>query len=85
MIVAISEEVLFRGVIQSVFGYIVASTLFALMHYRYFKKIVLFSLLVLLSFLLGFLFELTNSLYVTIVFHFIVDFLLGLYIAKRVR
>src|SRR5699024_5331682 len=29
MLVAVSEELLFRGVIQTVFGYVIASTLFA--------------------------------------------------------
>lgn len=85
LVVAICEEVLFRGVIQSVFGYIIASTVFALMHYRYLKKILLFSLLVVISFILGYIFEQTNNLLVTIAFHFTMDFLLGIYIAKSVR
>src|SRR5699024_6627438 len=50
LIVAIAEEVLFRGVIQTVFGYIMASSTFALLHYRYLKKPVLFILLVGISF-----------------------------------
>lgn len=82
-VVAICEEILFRGVLQSAFGYIIASTLFVLMHYRYLKKIVLFTVLVAISFFIGYLFELTNNLLVTMMFHFTVDFLLGLYIAKR--
>lgn len=83
LLVAICEEILFRGVLQTVFGYFIASSIFALMHYRYLRKFLLFSLLVFISFLIGYLFELTGSLIVTIVFHFTVDFLLGLYIAKR--
>lgn len=83
LIVAVAEELLFRGVIQTVFGYIIASSTFALLHYRYLKKILLFSLLVGISFLLGYLFLITNNLLVTIVFHFTVDFLLGLYIVYR--
>lgn len=78
--VAISEELLFRGVIQTVFGYFVASTIFALVHLRYLKKPVLFISVVGISFLMGYLFEITGNLLVTITTHFIVDFLLGLVI-----
>src|SRR5690625_804911 len=81
-IVAISEELLFRGVVQTTFGYIFASSLFAIIHYRYLRKLLLFTLIVFISFFIGFLFEKTGNLLVTIVFHFIVDFLLGMYIRK---
>lgn len=78
--VAIAEEFLFRGVIQTVFGYVFASSLFVLMHTRYLKNPILLILVIGTSFLIGFLFELTNNILVTIVFHFVVDFTLGLYI-----
>lgn len=80
LVVAVSEEVLFRGVIQVTFGYVFASSLFALIHVRYLKKPLLFILIVITSFLIGYLFLITENLIVTIVFHFIVDFLLGLYV-----
>lgn len=78
--IAITEEVLFRGLIQSVFGYFFASILFALVHFRYLKKPVLLISVLLISFYIGFLFEQTNNLLVTITAHFIVDFLLGILI-----
>src|SRR5699024_1375341 len=78
--VAVAEEFLFRGVIQTVFGYLFASSLFVLVHTRYLRKPVLLVLLIGTSFLIGYLFELTNNLIVTIIFHFVVDFTLGLYI-----
>lgn len=78
--VAIVEEFLFRGVIQTTFGYLFASSLFVLLHTRYLRKLVLLILLIGTSFLIGFLFEVTNNLLVTITFHFVVDFTLGLYI-----
>jgi|SRR5699024_7065478 len=78
--VAIAEEFLFRGVIQTAFGYLFASSLFVIVHTRYLKKPILLLLLIGTSFLIGFLFELTNNILVTIVFHFVVDFTLGLYI-----
>lgn len=83
IVVAVSEEMLFRGVIQVSFGYIFASSLFAIVHIRYLKKPILFILIVLLSFLLGYLFFITENLLVTIVFHFLVDFLLGLFIRYK--
>lgn len=78
--VAISEELLFRAVIQTVFGYLFASSLFVVLHTRYLKKPVLLILLIVTSFFIGYLFEMTNNLLVTMMFHFVVDFTLGLYI-----
>ena len=80
LVVAISEELLFRGVIQVTFGYIFASLLFAVVHVRYLKKPVLFVSVVFISLFIGYLFEITENLIVTITAHFVVDFLLGLYI-----
>lgn len=79
-IVAISEELLFRGVIQTTFGFIFASSIFALVHIRYLKKPVLLISVLLVSFYIGYLFVLTENLLVTIFTHFIVDFLLGILI-----
>lgn len=75
--VAISEELLFRGVLQTHFGLIVSSLLFALIHYRYLFKWFLFVNIVALSFLIGYLYDLTGNLLVTIFMHFLINFLLG--------
>ncbi|GEL76132.1 CPBP family intramembrane glutamic endopeptidase [Tenuibacillus multivorans] len=79
LVVSFSEELLFRGVIQTSFGYVIASVLFALVHFRYLNKIVLLVSVLILSFLLGYIYEITNNLLVPIVAHFIIDFLLGIY------
>jgi uncharacterized protein len=79
-IVAFSEELLFRGVIQTKVGLIIASVIFAIIHYRYLFNWYLFSNIVLLSFLIGFIYQWTNNLAITITMHFTIDFLLGLYI-----
>ena len=79
-IVALSEELLFRGVIQTKVGLIIASVIFAIIHYRYLFNWFLFSNIVLLSFLIGFIYQWTNNLAITIIMHFTIDFLLGLYI-----
>lgn len=83
LIIAVSEELLFRGVIQTTFGYVIASTIFALAHFRYLKKPVLLVSVLLLSFYIGYLFEITGNLLVTISAHFIIDFLLGLIIRNQ--
>lgn len=77
-VVAISEEILFRGIIQTSAGLFVSSLIFALIHYRYLFNWVLFLNIILLSFFIGSIFLLTNNLLVTIVMHFFIDFMLGL-------
>src|SRR5690625_1752747 len=80
ILVSVSEELLFRGVIQSTFGYVFASALFALIHFRYLRKPLLLISVILTSFYIGYLFKVTENLNVTIVTHFIVNFILGLII-----
>jgi|LSQX01.1.fsa_nt_gb membrane protease YdiL (CAAX protease family) len=75
--VAVSEEILFRGVIQTQFGLLIASLIFALVHYRYLFNWFLFVNVVVLSFLIGYIYFLTENLLVTIVMHFVIDFFLG--------
>lgn len=79
-VVAIAEELLFRGVIQTTFGFIIASVVFTLVHIRYLKKPVLLISVLILSFYLGYAYEVTGNLLVTITAHFIIDLLLGLFI-----
>jgi CAAX protease family protein len=80
LFVAFSEELLFRGIIQTKVGLIFASIIFAIIHYRYLFNWFLFVNIVLLSFFIGLVFEWTDNLAVTIAMHFVIDFLLGVYI-----
>ncbi|WP_400242058.1 lysostaphin resistance A-like protein [Niallia sp. JL1B1071] len=77
LIVAFSEELLFRGVIQSNLGLLLSCLLFAIMHYRYLFNPFLFANVVLVSIVIGVLFEVTENLWVTVIMHFLIDFLLG--------
>lgn len=77
-IIAFVEEALFRGVLQTSFGLITASLIFALLHFRYLTKWLLFISVVLLSFLLGVIFERTDNLLVTVFSHFLIDFVFAL-------
>lgn len=81
--VAFSEELLFRGVIQTKVGLVLASIIFAIIHYRYLFNWFLFSNIVILSFIIGSVYEWSNNLAITIIMHFTIDFLLGLYIKYR--
>ncbi|WP_080845417.1 CPBP family intramembrane glutamic endopeptidase [Cytobacillus gottheilii] len=80
LVVAISEEILFRGVIQTNFGWIVSSVVFALIHFRYLFHWYLFLNIVALSFFIGYIYVITENLFVTIFMHFLIDFLLGVII-----
>lgn len=80
IVVAIAEESLFRGVLQTTFGYIFASSIFVLVHFRYLKKPLLLGFLIFTSFFIGYIYLVTENLLVTITFHFLVDFLLGIFI-----
>lgn len=82
-LVAFSEELLFRGIIQTKVGLILASIIFAIIHYRYLFNWFLFLNIILLSFVIGMIYEWTDNLAVTIVMHFVIDFLLGIYIKLR--
>ncbi|MBH0229619.1 CPBP family intramembrane glutamic endopeptidase [Halobacillus yeomjeoni] len=80
LLIAVCEEVLFRGVLHTEFGYFAASLLFAIMHIRYLKKIVLLVSVLFVSFFIGYVYEITGNLMVTITSHFIIDFFLALWI-----
>ncbi|PAQ16221.1 CPBP family intramembrane metalloprotease [Bacillaceae bacterium SAOS 7] len=84
-LVAISEEVFFRGMLQTSLGFVVTSLIFALIHIRYLSQWYLTLNVVLLSFAIGWLFEWTNNLAATIMMHFVIDFLLGLAIRRQAR
>lgn len=82
-IISFSEELMFRGVIQTHLGLYIASGLFAIIHVRYLAKPVLFTLVVGVSFSLGILFELTDNVLVTITAHFLIDSTMGILIKQK--
>ncbi|WP_078413631.1 CPBP family intramembrane glutamic endopeptidase [Priestia abyssalis] len=82
LMIAFTEEILFRGVLQVHFGLFWASVIFALVHVRYLSKVFLLVSVVVLSFFLGVLFSWTDNLAVTVTAHFLIDFLLALHINK---
>ncbi|MGD7045463.1 CPBP family intramembrane glutamic endopeptidase [Jeotgalibacillus proteolyticus] len=85
MIVALSEELLFRGIIQTNTNWFFASVLFAIVHFRYLNHWYLTLNIVILSFIIGGIYEWTNNIWSTICLHFIVNLLLGLYIQQSAK
>ncbi|MCH1624783.1 CPBP family intramembrane glutamic endopeptidase [Ferdinandcohnia quinoae] len=85
LLIALAEEILFRGVIQTHFGIMIASIIFALLHIRYLYKWVLLISVVLLSFLLGYIYEVTGNLAITVFAHFMIDFVFAVKIRMENR
>jgi membrane protease YdiL (CAAX protease family) len=82
-LVALVEEWLFRGVLQSMIGILWTGLLFSLIHIRYLKKHVLFIMLLVVSFGLGILYEKTGSMWTVIFAHFVIDFCFGMMIRYK--
>ncbi|MFD0768564.1 CPBP family intramembrane glutamic endopeptidase [Bacillus sp. CGMCC 1.60114] len=78
LLIGIAEEFLFRGVIQTYFGLIFASIVFAVLHIRYITKPFLFCFVLMISVVFGYVFQWTGNLLITIFAHFLVDFIMGL-------
>ncbi|QNG61402.1 CPBP family intramembrane glutamic endopeptidase [Metabacillus idriensis] len=80
LFISFTEELLFRGVIQTQFGIWTASIIFAVLHFRYLTKVLLFSMVMLISILLGFVYDWTGNLFVTVFAHFIIDLVFAIQI-----
>ncbi|MFS0656383.1 CPBP family intramembrane glutamic endopeptidase [Bacillus sp. 179-C3.3 HS] len=85
LLIAFSEEILFRGILQQQFGLEIASIVFALLHFRYLSKILLFILVVSISIFLGLLYEWTGNLFVPIMTHFVIDLVFACQIRLKYR
>ncbi|ANX12735.1 hypothetical protein ABE41_012005 [Fictibacillus arsenicus] len=82
-IIAFAEEWLFRGVLQPLLGLVITSLIFSLLHVRYIKKPLLFSIVTLLSFWLGLLYEISGTIWVPFFAHYLIDFISGCWIARE--
>ncbi|GER66053.1 hypothetical protein BpJC7_06150 [Weizmannia acidilactici] len=81
--VAFAEELLFRGMIQTHFGLVWASMIFAAMHIRYWNHWYLIANVLLLSFWVGLVYVFSHeNLLAVMVMHFTIDCLLGIRIKK---
>ena len=82
-VVAVCEELLFRGAVQHWLGPYWTSILFALVHVRYLKHWLMTGIVFSISYGLGFIAVETGTLWTPIVAHFIIDFVMGTIIRYR--
>jgi len=84
LVIGIAEELLFRGVIQTKFGLIIASVIFALIHIRYWTHWFLLANVIVLSFWIGLIYQWSGGQIIPVIaMHFTIDFLLGIYVSKN--
>jgi len=79
---ALTEEILFRGILQPVLGILAASLLFTLIHFRYLKKVFLILEVFLMGLILGSAYFLTGTVWVPVFCHFTVNILTACLIKK---
>jgi membrane protease YdiL (CAAX protease family) len=77
LVVAVCEEVLFRGAIQYAWGPYWTSILFAAIHIRYLQHWLMTGMVFGISYGLGWIYEQTGSLWTPIAAHFVIDFAMG--------
>ncbi|WP_334086770.1 type II CAAX endopeptidase family protein, partial [Helicobacter typhlonius] len=82
LINALAEELIFRGVLQYHFGLILATILFTLVHFSYYKKPLMLLEVCAQGLLLGFLYEMSESLWVCTLCHGGFNYFLLLLIKK---
>ncbi|MGG1515178.1 CPBP family intramembrane glutamic endopeptidase [Paenibacillus oryzisoli] len=76
-IVAMCEEILFRGAIQHAWGPYWTSILFAAIHVRYLQHWLMTGMVFCISYGLGWIYIHTGSLWTPIIAHFIIDMVMG--------
>ncbi|MEB3102792.1 CPBP family intramembrane glutamic endopeptidase [Ferviditalea candida] len=83
LIVAVCEEILFRGAVQHAIGPYWTSIVFAAVHVRYLKHWIMTGLVFSISYGLGWIYIRTGTLLTPILAHFIIDFVMGSIIRFR--
>ncbi|BBI33165.1 CPBP family intramembrane glutamic endopeptidase [Cohnella abietis] len=77
LVVAICEEILFRGAIQHAFGPYWTSIIFAAIHVRYLRHWIPTGLVFIISYGLGWIMIQSGTLWAPIIAHFLIDFVMG--------
>ncbi|PWW05582.1 hypothetical protein DFQ01_104142 [Paenibacillus cellulosilyticus] len=83
LVVAICEEMLFRGAMQQTFGPYWVSIIFAAIHVRYLRHWIPTGLVFSISYGLGWIYIQSGTLWAPILTHFLVDTVMGLIIRFR--
>lgn len=82
-VVAVCEELLFRGALQHAIGPYWTSIIFATIHVRYLKHWIPTGLVFSISYGLGWIYMQSGSILAPIIAHFLIDFIMGLIIRFR--
>lgn len=82
-VVAVCEELLFRGAVQYAWGPYWTSVLFAAIHFRYLRHWLMTGLVFVISYGLGWIYIRTGSLWAPLLAHFTIDLVMGLIIRYR--
>ncbi|GGF87640.1 CPBP family intramembrane glutamic endopeptidase [Paenibacillus abyssi] len=82
-IVAVCEEILFRGALQFAIGPYWTSIIFAAIHVRYLRHWIPTGLVFSISYGLGWIYIQTGTLWAPIIAHFVIDLVMGLIIRFR--
>ncbi|MFD0586869.1 CPBP family intramembrane glutamic endopeptidase [Paenibacillus sp. GCM10027627] len=83
LVVAVCEELLFRGAIQHAIGPYWTSIIFAAIHVRYLKHWIPTGLVFSISYGLGWIYEQSGTIWAPIIAHFVIDLVMGLIIRFR--
>ncbi|MBH5317992.1 CPBP family intramembrane metalloprotease [Paenibacillus sp. GSMTC-2017] len=82
-VVAVCEELLFRGAIQHAIGPYWTSIIFAAIHVRYLKHWIPTGLVFSISYGLGWIYIESGTIWAPIIAHFVIDLIMGLIIRFR--
>lgn len=81
-IAGFAEEILFRGVIQTKLGIVIASIIFGLLHFITYAYFIIATIM---GFYLGFLFNYYDNLFIPIQIHFLYDFAALIYLRYYIK
>lgn len=82
-VVAFCEELLFRGAVQHAWGPYWTSIFFAAIHVRYLRSAVMTGLVFGISYGLGWIYDVSGTIWCPILAHFLIDFIMGMIIRLR--
>ncbi|MBA3924950.1 CPBP family intramembrane glutamic endopeptidase [Listeria rustica] len=83
-LIGITEEFIFRGIIQVYFGFWASVILFVLVHFRYLNKVYLLFNVIITSIIIAGLFQISNqNLIAVIMFHIVFNFIGALDMRNR--
>lgn len=83
LVVAVCEELLFRGAVQHAIGPYWTSIVFAVIHVRYLRHWIPTGLVFSISYGLGWIYEQSGTIWAPIAAHFVIDLVMGLIIRFR--